>query len=319
MVVLGGRAVSYELGTPVALCQLLLPGRDVRDMREVVLASDTPLQGCISTVALSAKSRCCLLHSAQTGRPAQVDVGKVGRISKQQFEAILLKRAYDARTSESLEYQIGGILDKSYAYKSKALVADRSLVRSATLMAFAVADTSNSGTVDFEGFVKWQQPNCAKRAGPSTKLSPPVQCRPLRSPSSVSVYGHTNLVRTRFVLRQSRWICTADPVSNLISIISSCIRHTSTGVYIHCCFVSKIKMLPAAFGPNWAPRTGSSGTKQKPPRVGSGAARRPSQEKASLPAEDQSLPGRRPYRQRASLPSEEKPPLGATLPRSPSA
>jgi len=101
----------------------------------------------------------------------EVDVAKVGRISRQQFEAILLKRAYDARTSESLEYKIGGILDKSYAYKGKAVTADRSLVRSATQMAFAVADPSNSGTVDFEGFVKWQQPNCAKRAGPSTKLA----------------------------------------------------------------------------------------------------------------------------------------------------
>lgn len=58
-----------------------------------------------------------------------VDVGKVGRIGRGQFEAILLKRAFSARASEAIEYQIGGILDKSLAYKGKAVAADRSLVR----------------------------------------------------------------------------------------------------------------------------------------------------------------------------------------------
>ena len=119
----------------------------------------------------------------------EVDFCHVGWISRQQFEAILLKRAYDARTSASLEYQIGGNLEKSYAYRGKAVTADRSLVRAATLVAFAAADPSNSGRIDFAGFVRWQLPTCSKRAGPSTKLCPPVQGLPLRSLGSVSVYS----------------------------------------------------------------------------------------------------------------------------------
>ena len=114
----------------------------------------------------------------------------MGQISRAQFEAILMKRAYDARTSESIEFQIGGILDKKHAYTGKAVTADRSLVRAATLMAFAAADPSNSGRIDFVGFVRWQLPTCAKRAGPSTKLCPPVQ----RLPRRVSLFRLTNLV-----------------------------------------------------------------------------------------------------------------------------
>ena len=43
----------------------------------------------------------------------EADVGHVGRITRQQFEALLLKRAYDARTSvrEFIDYTTGMITD----------------------------------------------------------------------------------------------------------------------------------------------------------------------------------------------------------------
>mmetsp|Transcript_3996 Transcript_3996/g.9566 ORF Transcript_3996/g.9566 Transcript_3996/m.9566 type:complete len:279 (+) Transcript_3996:373-1209(+) len=86
-----------------------------------------------------------------------VDVGQLGRIDRQQFEAILLKRAYDARTSESTEFQIGGILDKTNAYKAKDVNADRDLVQMSAVTAFTIADPGNSGGITFAGFCKWQQ------------------------------------------------------------------------------------------------------------------------------------------------------------------